>query len=189
MNDINSLAHSNANYQSTNRQILDRNKPILRQALLLGNMLSQTGISLSVSFVYRTIKYQYEPVNKNNTLRDKGHIKQFKGLCYCSAVFLGYSLYIPDIIPERLKQLHAMKRVGRVNEHIIILSENIGLSYPECRQRGVGGSKRAVAEGNAAVFLNERQYQPKIIYTYDPAEAVRAVIPRCKELLKDAAGA
>lgn len=64
--------------------------------------------------------------------------------------------YIPDIIPERLKQLHAMKRVGRVNEHIIILSENIGLSYPECRQLGVGDSERAVAEGNAAVFLNER---------------------------------
>lgn len=113
-------------------------------------------VSLTVSFVYRTIKYQYEPVNKNNTLRDKGHIKQFKGLCYCHAVFPGYSLYIPYIIPERLKQLHAMKRVGRVNEHIIILSENIGLSYPEYRQRGVGGSKRAVAEGNAAVFLNER---------------------------------
>ena len=49
-----------------------------------------------------------------------------------------------------------MKRVGRVNKHIIILSENIGLSYPEYRQRGVGGSKRAVAECNAAVFLNER---------------------------------
>ena len=49
-----------------------------------------------------------------------------------------------------------MKRVGRVNEHIIILSENIGLSYPECRQRGVGDSERAVAEGNASVFLNER---------------------------------
>ena len=49
-----------------------------------------------------------------------------------------------------------MKRVGRVNEHIIILSENIGLSYPECRQLGVGDSERAVAEGNAAVFLNER---------------------------------
>ena len=156
MNDINSLAHSNANYQSTNRQILGRNKPILRQALLWGNMLSQTGLSLSVSFVYRTIKDQYEPVNKNNTLRDNGHIKQFKELCYCSAVSPGYSLYISDIIPERLKQLYAMKRVGRVNEHIIILSENIGLSYPEYRQRGVGGSKRAVAEGNAAVFLNER---------------------------------
>lgn len=56
MNDINSLVHSNTNYQSTNRQILDRNKPILRQALLLGNMLSQTGISLSVSFVYRAIE-------------------------------------------------------------------------------------------------------------------------------------
>lgn len=64
MNDINSLVHSNTNYQSTNRQILDRNKPILRQALLLGNMLSQTGISLSVSFVYRTINDQYEPVNQ-----------------------------------------------------------------------------------------------------------------------------
>lgn len=152
-------------------------------------MLSQTGISLFVSFVYRTIKDQYEPVNKNNTLRDKGHIKQFKGLCYCSAVFLGYSLYISNIIPERLKQLYAMKRVGRVNEHIIILSENIGLSYPEYRQRGVGGSKRAVAEGNAAVFLNERQYQPEIVYTYDPAEAVRAVILRCTKLLEDAAGA
>lgn len=64
MNDINSLVHSNANYQSTNRQILGRNKPILHQALLLGDMLSQTGISLSVSFVYRTIKDQYEPVNQ-----------------------------------------------------------------------------------------------------------------------------
>lgn len=41
MNDINSLAHSNANYQSTNRQILGRNKPILRQALLWGDMPSQ----------------------------------------------------------------------------------------------------------------------------------------------------
>ena len=40
MNDINSLVHSNANYQSTNRQILGRNKPILHQALLLGDMLS-----------------------------------------------------------------------------------------------------------------------------------------------------
>ena len=49
-----------------------------------------------------------------------------------------------------------MKRVGRINEHIIILSENIGFSYPEYRQRRVGGSERAVAEGNAAVFLNER---------------------------------
>lgn len=64
MNDINSLVHSNTNYQSTNRQILDRNKPFLRQALLWGNMLSQTGFSLSVSFVYRTIKDQYEPVNQ-----------------------------------------------------------------------------------------------------------------------------
>ena len=49
MNDINSLAHSNANYQLTNRQILGRNKPILHQALLLGNMPSQLVYPLALS--------------------------------------------------------------------------------------------------------------------------------------------
>ena len=37
--------------------------------------------------------------------------------------------YIPYIIPERLKQLHAMKRMRCINKNIIILSENIEIIF------------------------------------------------------------